>query len=211
WRFPNARKTGDDPEPGRDHTDPTGPCLPARGRGGVVVHRALLGAGPGFPRHGVWPLVNIDTFQLVTGPKTDLWLVRMVGVLVAAIGVILLLAAWRRQTAAEVAVLAVASAATLAAIDVIYVSGGPDCDVGGRPGTAGRTPGRPFALLLDRRIGQLAGPLQAGRHLGKNPEPHVDRSHHPAQGRELKGEHGRAGDADDAGHRHRHRRAGDVG
>ncbi|HKB37693.1 MAG TPA: hypothetical protein VKD72_14695, partial [Gemmataceae bacterium] len=73
--FPNARKIGDDPEPDRDHTDPTGPCLPARGRGGVVVHRALLGAGPGFPRHGVWPLVNIDTFQLVTGPKTDLWLV----------------------------------------------------------------------------------------------------------------------------------------
>src|SRR5262249_58397910 len=106
---------------------------------------------------------NIDAFQLVTGPKTDLWLVRMVGVLVAAIGVILLLAAWRRQTAAEVAVLAVASAATLAAIDVIYVSGGPDCEVGGRPGTAGRTPRPPLALPPRRPGGSAPWPPPARR------------------------------------------------
>jgi hypothetical protein len=33
---------------------------------------------------GVWPLPSIGSFQRVTGPKTDLWLVRTVGVLVAA-------------------------------------------------------------------------------------------------------------------------------
>ena len=31
---------------------------------------------------GLWPLFNIESFQQVTGPKTDLWLVRTVGVLV---------------------------------------------------------------------------------------------------------------------------------
>jgi hypothetical protein len=32
---------------------------------------------------GLWPLVSIGTFQQVTGPKTDLWLVKTVGVLIA--------------------------------------------------------------------------------------------------------------------------------
>ena len=36
---------------------------------------------------GVWALVSIDTFQKVTGPKTDLWLVKTVGVLFRVIGI----------------------------------------------------------------------------------------------------------------------------
>src|SRR5437870_12000828 len=36
---------------------------------------------------GVWPLLSMDTFERVTGPKTDRWLVRTVAVLVIAIGV----------------------------------------------------------------------------------------------------------------------------
>ena len=71
---------------------------------------------------GVWPLVSIGTFQLVTGPKTDLWLVRTVGVLITVIGAVLLLAAKRRAVTPEVALLAVGSALGLAAIDIIYVT-----------------------------------------------------------------------------------------
>lgn len=80
---------------------------------------------------GLWPLVSIRTFQLVTGPKTDNlvsglesdhWLVMTVGVLIAVIGLVLLTAAWRRRVSAEVALLAVASALGLTLIDVIYVS-----------------------------------------------------------------------------------------
>jgi hypothetical protein len=80
---------------------------------------------------GVWPLVSIETFQLVTGPKTDNmptglevdhWLVMTVGVLVTAIGLTLLVAAWRRTYPGEVGFLAVASAAGLAGIDVLYVN-----------------------------------------------------------------------------------------
>jgi hypothetical protein len=71
---------------------------------------------------GVWSLVDIDSFQMVTGPKTDLWLVRTVGVLITVIAVVLLFAAWRRQTTVEVALLAVGSALALTAIDVIYVA-----------------------------------------------------------------------------------------
>jgi hypothetical protein len=71
---------------------------------------------------GVWPLVSMYTFQLVTGPKTDLWLVKTVGVLVTVIGAVLLVAAFRRQTILEIRLLAIGSAAGLTGIDLIYVS-----------------------------------------------------------------------------------------
>lgn len=80
---------------------------------------------------GLWPLVSIETFQLVTGPKTDHlvtgndadhWLVMTVAVLIVGISVALLVAAWRRQNSPESAVLAIGSALGLTAIDIIYVT-----------------------------------------------------------------------------------------
>jgi hypothetical protein len=38
-----------------------------------------------FLMTGLWPLVSIGTFQHVTGPKIDLWLVNTVGVLVEVV------------------------------------------------------------------------------------------------------------------------------
>lgn len=71
---------------------------------------------------GLWPLVSMDTFLAVTGPKTDLWLVRTVGVLVAAVGAGLLAAGVRRTVTLELGFVAAGAAASLAAIDIIYVS-----------------------------------------------------------------------------------------
>jgi len=70
---------------------------------------------------GIWPLLSVRTFMLVTGPKTDIWLVKTVGVLVRVIGSILLLSASRALVPAEVFWLAVMSAAALTAIDLVYV------------------------------------------------------------------------------------------
>ena len=70
---------------------------------------------------GVWALVSIRTFMAVTGPKTDVWLVKTVGVLVVVVGTTLLCAAFRERIDVEILVLAVGSAAALTAIDVIYV------------------------------------------------------------------------------------------
>lgn len=71
---------------------------------------------------GLWPLVHMPSFLGVTGPKTDLWLVRTVGVLVAAVGAGLLLAAAQRRVDAPVALVAVGSAAGLGAVDVVYAT-----------------------------------------------------------------------------------------
>jgi hypothetical protein len=81
---------------------------------------------------GIWPLVHVESFQAVTGPKTDNWtgleadhwLLNTVAVLVVAIGLALAVAAWRGQVRAETIVLAVGSAIGLLGIDLVYVARG---------------------------------------------------------------------------------------
>jgi hypothetical protein len=73
---------------------------------------------------GLWPLFHIDSFQAVTGPKADLWLVYTVACLVVAIGTALVVAAISGRITPEVGVLAIGSAAGLAGIDVVFVARG---------------------------------------------------------------------------------------
>lgn len=72
---------------------------------------------------GIWPLVSIDTFQKITGPKTDIWLVKTVGVLVIVIGFTLLfsLISGDAGSMATAMILGVGSAGVLAGIDIVYV------------------------------------------------------------------------------------------
>jgi hypothetical protein len=71
---------------------------------------------------GVWPFLSMRSFEAVTGPKVDRWLVKTVGALVAVIGGALALASRRRQLAPEIVLAAAGSAAALAAIDTVYVA-----------------------------------------------------------------------------------------
>jgi hypothetical protein len=87
--------------------------------GNALVRLAWL-QGSYFVLTGVWPLVHMASFLAVTGPKTDLWLVKTVGLLLAIFGAVLLLAARRRSVSPELALLAMANAAGLAGIDLVY-------------------------------------------------------------------------------------------
>jgi hypothetical protein len=58
---------------------------------------------------GVWSLVHRRSFERVTGPKEDYWLVQTVGALAIAIGASLSLAARRRTHGPETIVLGAAS------------------------------------------------------------------------------------------------------
>ncbi len=71
---------------------------------------------------GLWPLLHMPSFLKVTGPKTDLWLVKTVGVLIAVIGTVLGMGGVRRSVSREMALLGAGSAASLAAVDLIYVA-----------------------------------------------------------------------------------------
>ena len=73
---------------------------------------------------GLWPLIDIVSFQIITGPKVDLWLVRTVGVLVTVIGTVLLSASRSRRINREILLLAVGSALGLAGIDLVYALSG---------------------------------------------------------------------------------------
>lgn len=84
------------------------------------LRAAALGQGLLYVITGFWPVVSIDTFQFVTGPKRDLWLVKTVGSLLSVIGAVLALAGWRGRVTPEVRALGVGSALTLATVDVVY-------------------------------------------------------------------------------------------
>lgn len=87
-----------------------------------LARYVAIGQAVFYVATGVWSLVGIRSFQKVTGPKADIWLVKTVGVLVTVIGGVLGLAGYRRRLSPEVTLLAVGSAAGLTAIDVVYVA-----------------------------------------------------------------------------------------
>jgi hypothetical protein len=86
----------------------------------TTPRRLFVLQGAYYLATGIWPLLNRRTFEAVTGPKVDFWLVRMVGALVTAIGGVLALAGARRTSTAEVQALALSSALAFAAVDVNY-------------------------------------------------------------------------------------------
>lgn len=89
-----------------------------------VTRTIALAQGVMYVVTGMWPLVDARTFQSVTGPKVDFWLVRTVGVLITVIGIALTLAGVRRRVSAETRVLGAGSAVGLAAIDIVYSAKG---------------------------------------------------------------------------------------
>lgn len=70
---------------------------------------------------GIWPIISIGTFQLVTGPKTDLWLVKTVGIILAVIGAVLIFAQVNAEINASIIFLAIGSALSLAIVEFVYV------------------------------------------------------------------------------------------
>lgn len=73
---------------------------------------------------GIWPIFSRRSFEKVTGPKVDFWLVRTFGALITVIGLVLTLAGARRRVTTETALLGIGSALSLGASDTIYSSKG---------------------------------------------------------------------------------------
>lgn len=71
---------------------------------------------------GVWPIVHLASFEAVTGPKVDGWLVKTTGAVIAVAGASMLTAGRSRRVMPEAKLLAAGSAAALAAADLVYVA-----------------------------------------------------------------------------------------
>lgn len=70
---------------------------------------------------GLWPLLHRRSFEAVTGRKTDFWLVQMVGLLAASNGTAIAIALRKRKIRESTMALAMLSAASFTAIDVVHV------------------------------------------------------------------------------------------
>jgi hypothetical protein len=93
------------------------PGLPSR-----ASRRLALAQGAFYLATGVWPLVHMRSFEVVTGPKVDRWLVRTVGGLLGVVGGALGSAARHGRVTPEIRALGAGTAAVLAVIDCTYVA-----------------------------------------------------------------------------------------
>ena len=120
----DARRPGAFQEMRGSFDAPRFPAPPApRGGGSGASANALAWTQSAFYlATGLWPIVSLRTFEAVTGPKTDGWLVKTVGGLITAAGAAIGSAAAARRVTPEIAMVGAGCAATLAAIDIIYVS-----------------------------------------------------------------------------------------
>jgi len=84
--------------------------------------RAVLSAMGGYyVVTGVAPVASRRDFEAVTGPKAEWWLVQTVGAVVTAVGAALVSGARSHRVTPEIRGRAAGCAASLAAIDVLYV------------------------------------------------------------------------------------------
>ncbi len=88
------------------------------------IRKALIAQGTYYVATGVAPFVSRRAFEAITGPKREWWLVETVGLLVSAVGAGVLGAAASDRVTPEVKLIATGCAASLAAIDVVYVARG---------------------------------------------------------------------------------------
>lgn len=79
-----------------------------------------LAQGAYYVITGTWAILHLRSFERVTGPKEDDWLVKTVGVLVTVIGAVLIRAGLRERPDQEAAFLAAGSAAGLSVIGTYY-------------------------------------------------------------------------------------------
>lgn len=65
---------------------------------------------------GMWPVVHLKSFEFISGPKTDKWLVKTLGLMITCSGVVFLVYSDHEATST----LALMNASVLAGIDIYY-------------------------------------------------------------------------------------------
>jgi hypothetical protein len=95
-------------------------------KGEVVMDARKLAIGQGifYVASGIWPIIDIRSFEKVTGPKTDKWLVKAVGALITAAGVAILQSGVRNKVTPETLTLAAGHALALGYVSGYYSSKG---------------------------------------------------------------------------------------
>jgi hypothetical protein len=87
-----------------------------------LLRAMSIGQGLFYTITGFWPLFSRKSFEKVTGPKHDFWLVNTVGTVIGSIGLTLISAGYHNRVTPEIKGLGVSTAAGLTAMDLFYVS-----------------------------------------------------------------------------------------
>jgi hypothetical protein len=85
---------------------------------GVCV---ALAQGCYYVVSGLWPVVHLASFLAITGPKTDYWLVQSFGVVIAAVGAVLLWRASHGRVDQATRQFGIATSCAVAGIDFWFV------------------------------------------------------------------------------------------
>lgn len=73
---------------------------------------------------GLWPILSMASFQVVTGPKTDLWIVKTVALLLIVIGSALLAAAYQSKGGIPITILGLGTSLALVVIELVHIADG---------------------------------------------------------------------------------------
>jgi hypothetical protein len=85
-----------------------------------LIQYILVVQGIYYLATGLWGAVDIRSFMIVTGPKTDVWLIKTVSLLLSIAGITYLISAREKQLTIALKVLIPAVAGVLLFIDVYY-------------------------------------------------------------------------------------------
>jgi hypothetical protein len=86
------------------------------------LRRVLLLQGGFYVATGVWPLLHMPSFEWITGPKVDDWLVYTVGLLLTVIGIALAVSGWRRRAGPALWIVAIGTPLAIAGIELVHVA-----------------------------------------------------------------------------------------
>jgi hypothetical protein len=93
------------------------PMRPRRFYYGLIIFHGLY-----LLITAIWPLIDIESFMRVTGPKTDIWLVKTVAVLLIPVSICILFPLFSRINPILSILVSLLCTAGLAAIDFYYTS-----------------------------------------------------------------------------------------
>jgi hypothetical protein len=85
-----------------------------------IILYLLYGQSIYYLLTGIWPLLHIESFMAVTGPKNDIWLVQTVGVMIIAVALSLFFAARTKSYYLPTMVLGISAALGLMFVDVVF-------------------------------------------------------------------------------------------
>ncbi|MFL5730321.1 MAG: hypothetical protein ACJ75J_12615 [Cytophagaceae bacterium] len=73
-----------------------------------------------FMAIGIWPVIDLNSFVFFTGPKTDIWMAKALGLLMTLTGILVISATIRNKLIMELILLIIFSAAVLAGVEFYY-------------------------------------------------------------------------------------------